>query len=116
MAPNDSLLVTLLVVVAIVLLAPIFAMMLMMPMMGMWGGWHVADGAAGGGGAGWALVMTWVVALLVILGVGYLLFRAIRRSRIRADPALEELRVAYARGDLSDEEFEARRERLDRET
>ena len=31
------------------------------------------------------------------------------------DTALEELRIAYARGDLSDEGFERRRERLRRE-
>jgi putative membrane protein len=31
------------------------------------------------------------------------------------DPALEELRMAYARGDLSEEEFEERRERLRQE-
>jgi putative membrane protein len=31
------------------------------------------------------------------------------------DPAIEELRHAYARGDLTDEEYESRRERLERE-
>ncbi|WP_246282678.1 SHOCT domain-containing protein [Natronomonas halophila] len=31
------------------------------------------------------------------------------------DTALEKLRVAYARGELADEEFETRRERLKRE-
>lgn len=33
-------------------------------------------------------------------------------SATGCDPALEALRVASARGDLSDEEFEHRRERL----
>ncbi|WP_338042744.1 SHOCT domain-containing protein [Natronococcus amylolyticus] len=33
-------------------------------------------------------------------------------SSRRSDPALEALRVAYARGELSDEEFEKRRDRL----
>nr|WP_305080130.1 SHOCT domain-containing protein [Natronomonas sp. LN261] len=37
------------------------------------------------------------------------------RAGAVTDPALEELRMAYARGDLSEEEFEERRERLRQE-
>lgn len=49
--------------------------------------------------------------LLLLLGGGYLVFRRVRESR---NPAMEELRMAYARGDLTDEEFETRRNKLER--
>jgi len=48
------------------------------------------------------------------LGGGYLVFRRMSETQTSQDPAMEELRTAYARGDLTDEEFEARRERLER--
>ena len=74
----------------------------------MWNG-----GMWNGTGATWLGLLMWVVFLAVIIGIGYLLFRAVRSPTGReADPALEELRTAYARGDLSDEEFEQRRRRL----
>ena len=50
------------------------------------------------------------IALLVLVGIGYLIYRS-----ASGDPALDELRLAYARGDLSDEEYEERRDRLTRE-
>lgn len=72
-------------------------------------------GTWGGAGGTWMWLLTWLVVLLVV-GVGYLPYAAVRRSADRAsDPVLEELRVAYARGDRSDEEFERWRERLRRE-
>lgn len=84
-----------------------------MPMMGLWGWGHMWNGT----GTSWMWITMSIVPLLVILGVGYLLYNGIRQSGTqRTDPALEELRAAYARGDLSDEEFEKRRERLQRET
>jgi putative membrane protein len=46
--------------------------------------------------------------LFVVAGV-LLLRRGTEGSA--ADSALEELRLAYARGDLTDEEYETRRER-----
>ncbi|WP_394739319.1 SHOCT domain-containing protein [Natronococcus roseus] len=54
--------------------------------------------------------------MAVILGVGYLPYSVrVDSSSRRSDPALEVLRVAYARGELSDEEFEKRRDRIRRE-
>lgn len=103
----------LLIVVALVLLAPLLMMFFMMPMMGMMGWWF---GGAPGTGIGmspvWGIGMM-LVFLLVLLGIGYLVYRAFTRGSLSSnDPALEELRLAYARGELSQEEFEQRREDL----
>jgi len=51
-----------------------------------------------------------LIFLLILLGGGYLVFRRMSETQTSQDPAMEELRTAYARGDLTDEEFEARRE------
>lgn len=51
--------------------------------------------------------------LLVLLGGGYLIFRRVSKTQMSQNPAMEELRRAYARGDLTDKEFEARREKLE---
>jgi uncharacterized membrane protein len=63
-----------------------------------------------------ALLLAFAVVLVVSLAVPALErigvdLDADGTSR-STDPALDELRLAYARGDLSDEEFERRRERL----
>jgi putative membrane protein len=62
----------------------------------------------------WPLVGMFVplVFLLVLLGGGYLILQ--RATANHSDPAMEELRKAYARGDLTDEEFQTRRDRLER--
>lgn len=52
--------------------------------------------------------------LLLLLGGGYLVFRRVTASASSRDPAMEELRLAYARGDLTEEEFQARRTELER--
>ncbi|WP_136715413.1 SHOCT domain-containing protein [Halorientalis salina] len=52
--------------------------------------------------------------LLVLIGGGYLVFRRTSGTQSPHNSAMEELRMAYARGDLTDEEFEARREKLER--
>jgi len=51
-----------------------------------------------------------LIFLIILLGGGYLVFRRMSETQTSQDPAMEELRTAYARGDLTDEEFEARRE------
>ncbi|MEF8851348.1 MAG: SHOCT domain-containing protein [Haloarculaceae archaeon] len=54
----------------------------------------------------------------MVVGLGYLLYRAVAGTRTgtpAADPAVEELRIAYARGEVDDEEYERRRERLQRD-
>nr|WP_282594537.1 SHOCT domain-containing protein [Halomarina salina] len=65
-------------------------------------------------GSGWWLLGALVqfLFLLLVLGGGYVVVR--RLSGQSSDPALDELRRAYARGDLTEEEFETRRERLER--
>lgn len=115
MSSNDQILRTLLIIAAVVLLVPFLLMAVMMPVMGMWGWGRMGDvGMWGGDGRMWLLM--WLVVLIVALGIGYLLYRGIRRTDGRSeDAALEELRIAYARGELSDEEFETRSERLRRE-
>ncbi len=81
------------------------------PMMwghGMWGGRT---------GVGWMALVAVLLQLLfvaAIVGGGYLLYRAISGSG-GDDRALEELRVAYARGELSEEEYEKRRDALERD-
>ena len=105
--------VALAVLAAIVLLPALMMLLFAMPMMGMMGGWGVGPGT--GPAPLWGLGMM-VVALVAVLGVGYFIYRGLAGSRtLGRDRAMEELRAAYARGDLSDEEFERRRERLRRD-
>lgn len=117
MTQNETLTSTLLLVVAAIVLLPVLAMAFMMPMMGMWGWGHTSDGGmwgVAGSGGSWTWLAMWLVTLLVVVGAGYLLSTRLGRDGEDAsDPAIEALRLAYARGDLSDEEFERRRERLD---
>jgi putative membrane protein len=115
MATDETAVRTLLLVLVVLFLLPVLLMLLAVPMMGLWGGGHTWawNGTAG---IGWIAVLFWLFPLAVILGVGYLLYRVLVGSSSRhPDRALEELRVAYARGELSDEEFEKRRDRLRRE-
>lgn len=117
MARDDDLVRTLVLVIAAIILLPFLMMALMMPVMGIWGWGHMADAGMWTGTPGTlAWIVTSLIPLLVVIGIGYLVYRAFQDTgRRRTDPALEELRIAYARGDLSDEEFEQRRQRLERE-
>jgi putative membrane protein len=83
---------------------------------GAWGpmsGGSMTDGASG---AWWAAVAVLgrLLVLAAVVGGGYLLYRAITGATpgTDEDPALEELRAAYARGDLTEAEYDRRRERL----
>lgn len=117
MSADDSLVRTLLIVVAAIVLLPFLAMALMMPMMGLWGGHMWNGGLWDGTGAVWTWLLLSLLPLIVILALGYLLYRGLRGSGDRRpDPAIEELRAAYARGEIDDEEFEQRRRRLREET
>lgn len=106
----------LVIIVALLLLLPLLMMVFMMPMMGMMGWWW------GGGGLGSSVAMSplWgigmmLVGLLVLLGIGYALYWAVTHDSFSGnDSALKELRLAYARGDLSQEEFEQRWDDLQR--
>lgn len=118
MAPDDDLVRTLLIVVAVLVAIPFLMMAVAWPMMGMWGGGQMGPGGMGNGmgPTGWWIV-AWLPLLLLLVGGGYLLYRVTGGTGgDQSDQALEELRVTYARGELSDEEFEQRRERLRRES
>ena len=89
---------------------------------GMWGGGHMWGGQMGSGSGtapGWVFLvgaLMQVLFLAALVGVGYLLYRAVTGAASDGrDDAIAELRRAYARGELDDEEFERRRERLERE-
>ena len=119
----DKRLVTVvLVALGVVLVAPVLFMGFGMtgfgpmgygPMMGgMWG----SGTGTGGTVPGWMFLVSAAMQLLflaVLVGAGYLVYRAVVGSE-DGDPALEELRLAYARGDIDDEEYERRRDALER--
>ena len=106
---SGTLLRGVLLVLAVLLLVPFLLMIFMMPMMGMMGGM---------GGTGTSMSPVWgfgmmLLFLLVLVGIGYALYRAFTSDTIApTDRALEELRVAYARGELTQEEFEQRKKDL----
>lgn len=111
---TDSALRLVLVVLAVVVLAPVLLMLLAVPLFG-FGGGMMGGGMMGGAGAmgGSGLGLVW---LAVLAGGGYLVYRGYAGDgALGGDAALEELRLAYARGDLSEEEFEERRTTLARE-
>jgi len=118
---DDTRLVTLLlVIIGAVFIFPLFfmgfGMMGFGPMMGgMWGGHMWGDGTM----PGWMFTIGIVIQLLflaALVGGGYLIYRAVTGDGSDSDQALEELRLAYARGELTDEEYEQRREALERDT
>lgn len=118
---DDTRLVTiLLIIIGAVIIFPMFfmgfGMMGFGPVMGgMWGGGMWGDGTM----PGWMFIVGIVMRLLflvAIIGGSYLIYRAVAGSESDSDQALEELRLAYARGDLTDEEYEQRREALERDT
>ena len=123
--PGDSTLRTILIVLAIVILFPLLMMVFAFPLMGMmgwWGGYGPMMGGYGGyGGYGGAAISPlggigmMLVFLAVLVAIGYFLYRGLVRGRHvggRNDAALEELRLAYARGDMSHEEYDERKARL----
>ncbi|NHN42967.1 SHOCT domain-containing protein [Halorubellus sp. JP-L1] len=110
----------LLVVIGVFVVFPMlfmgFGMMGFGPMMGgMWGSGMWADGTT----SGWMFVVgiaMQVLFLAALVGGGYLIYRAVAVDERDSDRALEELRLAYARGEVTDEEYEQRRAALERDT
>lgn len=117
MVSENTFLRILLAIVAVIVLIPLLMMAFMMPMMGMMESGHMADGTMMNSGSGiWMWLFMLLVPIAIAGGIGYLLYRVFHQSGdVVSDPALEELRTAYARGELSDEEFESRRSRLQSE-
>jgi putative membrane protein len=108
---RDTLLAVGLVIVAMVLLGPLLMGGLMALFWG-GGGWHMGSGAMGVPG-GFEVAML-LFALLPPLLIVLLLVWALRRvAGGGEDRVLEELRMALARGDISEEEYERRRDLLD---
>jgi len=119
--PTDKQLVTIvLIVLGAVVVLPVlfmgFGMTGFGPMTGgMWGGHMWSDGTV----PGWMVLVGVLMQLLflaAIVGAGYLVYRAVTTADSGTDRALEELRLAYARGDLTDEEYEQRKDTLERDT
>ena len=117
---TDNSLVTLVLVVlgALLVLPLLFMGFAMMGYGGMMGGWE--HGMWNGGTApGWVVLFGALIQLgfLVAIVAGiYLLYRSLTGGDDGSDRALEELRMAYARGDLSDEEYQRRREALEEDS
>ena len=107
----DATTVLLLVLVALVALPVVMMGLGFGGMMGY--GWMMGSGTATGVG-GWPLVALVVppLFLLVVLGGGYVLVRRRAEGTSDGDAPMTELRMAYARGEISDEEFETRRRKL----
>ncbi len=109
---RDSLFRLLVGVAVVLLLFPLVMMAFAFPMMGGW----MMDGRY----AGYAMPLwVWLIMLIplvLLLALGYLVYRSLHRGAFGRDPALMELRTAYARGDISEEEFEQRRRRLREES
>ncbi|ELZ09299.1 hypothetical protein C479_10775 [Halovivax asiaticus JCM 14624] len=105
---SDDLLKVGLVLLAVFVLFPLFFGAVFLPSLVGFG--HAGMGIGGPGMLLW--MATGLLPLLVLLGVGYLLYTVLASDD--EDRAIEELRAAYARGELTDEEFENRYERLTR--
>jgi putative membrane protein len=118
--PTDTLVTVVLILLGAVVVLPVLFMSVGMmgfgPMMGgAWGGHMWGDGTV----PGWMALVGLLMQLLVlaaVVGAGYLVYRAVTTADSESDQALEELRLAYARGDLTDEEYEQRRDALERDT
>lgn len=113
-AATDSVPWAVLAVLLALLVVPPLVVALTMPMMGVgMMGWGMGQGAVSP-----LVAVVWgLVPVVLLLGVAYLAYRAFAGGGLAdgRDPAVEELRLAFARGDLSREEFEERMELLDRE-
>lgn len=63
---------------------------------------------------GWMLIVGLISQLLMValvVGLGYLAYKTLTGRE--TDTAMEELRTAFARGDIDEDEFERRKERLE---
>ncbi len=110
MSDSSDLVRHLVLIVALVILMALLVLVLGWPAMGVWSGHHMWGSA----GTSWLLV--WLVGILLLIGGLYIVVRLHRQSvGGDEDQAMEALRLAYAQGEFSYEEFEERRERLEQE-
>lgn len=123
MDSNRTLTRVLLAALAALLLFPLLAMLFAGPTMGTWGGMGSGMGGMGGAwgmgstwgmGGGWLLSL-WLLLLVLVVGAAVVAF-GLGGDGEEDDGALAELRESYARGDLTDEEYEQRRDRLQRDS
>lgn len=114
MTTDNTALKTGLTVVAALAAIPLAMMVLVVPTMGQFGGGHAVAGPGG-----WQMLFP-LIPLAIVGGLVYLLYTGTTdRTNAGMDTresksarALDELRSAYARGDLSTQEYETRRETL----
>lgn len=107
MTTDNSIVETILLVIGVLIAIHLVVMAVMVPMAGIAGWGHMS-----GGTGGWGIFLWSVIPLLILGGGLYILYANSSAGAKTTDTALEALRTAYARGDLSDEEFEIRRETL----
>jgi putative membrane protein len=106
MTRDDSGIRTIATVVAVLFAIPVL-MMSVMVLLGLSG-----VGGMPGHAGGWRILLP-VIPLIIFGSAVYVLYTGIGgRGEQETDRGLDELRAAYARGDLSETEFENRRERL----
>ena len=111
MTAHESTLRTAMLVVLLLFAIPMLMMIVMMPVMAVVG-WEVHTDWHGSGST-WAWAAMMVVPVLLVFGLGYLFYRTVSAdNQQKTESVLEELRIAYARGELTDEEFETRHNRL----
>ncbi|THE63997.1 SHOCT domain-containing protein [Salinadaptatus halalkaliphilus] len=117
MTQTDSLTRTILLVLLGLFAIPLVMMLVMMPAMGAFG-WSHMGGWMWDSPGGWvAMILMMAIPLLIVIGIGYLIYQSLgTETTEQTDEALEQLRRVYARGEISDEEFERRRKKLQRDT
>ncbi len=67
----------------------------------MWNGWYW----------GWGMFWMWIFWLIILIAFIWILWRGAAASRRRPgwfDPAEQELRIRYARGEIDKDEYERR--------
>ncbi|WP_459881997.1 SHOCT domain-containing protein [Halorubrum gandharaense] len=117
MTQTEPLTRTILLVLIGLLAIPLVMMLVMMPAMGAVGWSHMGSWMWDSSGGWLAMVLMMAIPLLVVIGIGYLIYQSLgTETTEQTDEALEELRRVYARGEISDEEFERRRKNLRKDT
>lgn len=109
MSSDSSGVGTLTTVVAVFLAIPLFMIGIAMLLMAFMGGGHMM------GGSNSLQILMPLIPFTILGTIAHILYAYTRDSdkqRQETDRTLEELRSAYARGELSNEEFEHRRNRL----